>query len=331
MEIGDLIETESAGIDLLMKWFDKLFAGACGAVIVSQLVSCGALSRSVGAVGYNVKKLADDEGKFDINEGNSGAGSGGLNTLKGANNGNAHKNIGMLPSEEDIIWAPENPDVPIPGFEGLAMDDDNPQDSWYVDYKAAMQKARQEGKPMMVWFTSTRNSPLCKALSAELFASVEFNSWADENVIRLRVDSNVVESDKTKRVDRKKYIKNIKERYNVLGTPEVFILSPRGTEFGKYRGYKKGSADFYFGRLKNATRGAKRDYTSWRNEMESKGYRVWHNLSGKAVFAKVSRYRDGKIWLIEPDGRKSVTLVTRLSLEDQKHIEAKLAATRGDR
>ncbi len=312
-----------------MKWYKSALMVAGSMAMVSQLVSCGVLSRSVGAVGYNVKKLADKDGQFDINDQNSRAtNGGGLSALRKGGNKATSNVISQLPNEDEIIWADEDPNVPIPDFAGLVVDDNDPQDSWYVDYKAAMQKARQEGKPILVWFTSTRNSPLCVALSHELFGTKEFNEWADENVIRLRVDKNVVESKMHDRIERKKYVDGIRARYRVLGTPEVLILSPRGTEFGKYRGYKRGSADFYYGKLRNATRSARKDYASWRNDMEEKGYRVWHNLSGKGVFAKVSRYREGKVWLIEPDGRKSVTAVSRLSLEDQKYIEAKLAKSR---
>jgi hypothetical protein len=59
--------------------------------------------------------------------------------------------------------------------------------------------------------------------------------------------------------------------------------------------------------------------------MESKGYRTWSDARGRAVFAKVVRYRKGKIWLVEPDGKKSYALVSKLSTEDRQYIERKVA------
>jgi len=144
----------------------------------------------------------------------------------------------------------------------------------------------------------------------------------------LRVDSTIKGKTDADRVDQRNYIEALKKRYKVIGHPVVLILSPRGTKFGKYRGYKRGNVDVYFGGLQNAVRSAQRDYASWKSELEGKGYRVWHNTEGKGVFAKVSRYSDGKIWLIEPDGRKTSTTVNRLSLDDKVYIESKIEESR---
>jgi len=289
------------------------------------LVSCGALSRSANAIG-NKLASGDDEGKFDINDNGGGTGSS-FDELKSMN---ATKVIGELPREEDIVWAPENPDVPITELEGIVADDDNPVDAWYVDYKKALQKSRKDGKPLMIWFTSSRNSPFCKALSNELFSKSEFDSWADENLVRLRVDATIKGKTDAERIEKEKYVDSLKKRYKIMGHPVVLVLSPRGTEFGKYRGYKAGSADLYWGRLKNASRSALTDYSSWKNDMEAKGYRVWHSATGKSVFAKASRYRDGNLWLIEPDGKKSMTTVNRLSNEDKAYIENKIRESRSE-
>ena len=208
------------------------------------------------------------------------------------------------------------------------MDDANPLDSWFEDYGKALNKARITGKPVMIWFTRSRNSPLCQRLSNELFSQKEFNDWADAHIIRLRVDSNIQESDTAKRRDRERYVAELKKRYRALGQPVVVMISPRGTEFAKYRGYSAGSAEFYFGRLKNAQRTAQADYSTWLSEMEAKGYRTWQNIKRVSVFAKATRYRDGVIWLVEPDGKKSRTPVSKLSTEDRQYVERKLADSR---
>lgn len=292
-----------------------------------SLVSCGLLYSSASSIGQQLKSSGDKDGKFDVNDNGGGSGGGSFDELKSMN---ATKVIGELPREEDIVWAPENPDVPIAELAGIVVDDDNPVDDWYVDYKKALQRSRQDGKPLMIWFTSSRNSPFCKALSNELFSKSEFDSWASDHLVRLRVDSTVKGKTDADRVEKRKYVESLKKRHKVMGHPVVVVLSPRGTEFGKYRGYKSGGADIYWGRLKNATRGAQIDYSSWRDDMESKGYRVWHSAKGNSVFAKASRYREGNLWLIEPDGKKSMTTVNRLSNEDRMYIENKLRASRGE-
>lgn len=297
------------------------------------VVSCGTLSRSARAVGAKLKEMNEEPGTLKSNQHaideESGRPSRGLAALSGSN---VVAKVGQLTTrEEDIVWAPEDPDTPIAALEDLVVDDENPLDSWFEDYGKAMKKARVEGKPVMMWFTRTKNSPLCKLLSAELLSHKEFEDWADENVVRLRVDANIQESNTAKRKDRERYVAELKSRYRVLGQPVVVIISPRGTEFGKYRGYKSGSAGFYFGRLKNAQRTAQQDHVSWQSEMERKGYRTWHDARGRGVFAKVVRYRNGVIWLVQPDGKKSSTSVSKLSTEDRQYVERKLANSRAGR
>jgi hypothetical protein len=296
------------------------------ALIGVGLVSCGTLSRSARAVSGKVKTLNNEPGKlkpnqYDLNDNEEQ----GLSALTG--NAIVSKSGQLSTREEDIVWAPEDPNMPITELEGLSLED-APADSWYIDFDKAMNKAEVEGKPIMIWFTRSKNSPLCKQLSSELLVHKEFEDWADANVVRLRVDSNIVESDTGKRKDREQYVEDLKKRFQVLGQPVVVIISPRGTEFGKYRGYKSGTAEFYFGRLRNAQRSAQEDYAGWKSEMESKGYRTWYDARGRSVFAKVLRYRDGTIWLVEPDGKKSSTKVSKLAAEDRQYIDRKIAESR---
>jgi hypothetical protein len=311
-----------------MKWGNSFrrITAVTVLIISAGLLSCGTLSRSARAVGGKVKTLNNKPGEledhqYDIDEPSERS----LSAL--SDNAVVTKAGQLATREEDIVWAPEDPNMPITELEGLSVED-APIDSWYLDFDKAMNKAEVEGKPIMIWFTRSKNSPLCKLLSSELFVLNEFEDWADANVVRLRVDSNIVETDTAKRKDREQYVKDLKSRFRILGQPVVVIISPRGTEFGKYRGYKSGTAEFYFGRLRNAQRTAQEDYVGWRSEMENKGYRTWHDARGRSVFAKVLRYRDGRIWLVEPDGKKSSTTVNKLSAEDRQYIERKVAESR---
>ena len=311
-----------------MKWKNSMKRLVTLTVVIISvgLVSCGTLSRSARAVGGKMKTLNSEPGELEshqyaLDEGKEQS----LSALSG--NPVVTKAGQLTTREEDIVWAPEDPNMPITELEGLSVED-APIDSWYLDYDKAMNKAQVEGKPIMIWFTRSKNSPLCKLLSAELLVHKEFEDWADANVVRLRVDSNIMETDTAKRKDREEYVAELKTRFNILGQPVVVIISPKGTEYGKYRGYKSGTAEFYFGRLRNAQRTAQQEFASWKSEMESKGYRTWHDARGRSVFAKVIRYRDGRIWLVEPDGKKSSTTVNKLSAEDRQYIDRKVEESR---
>jgi len=290
---------------------------------------CGTLSRSASAVSGKIKKLNSEPGSLKTHQHALDQNGENAQSLSALSRNTATARVtSQQVREEDIVWADPDPDVPIAELENVLIDDQNPVDSWYEDYGKAIKKARLEGKPVMIWFTSTRNSPLSQRLGEELFVQREFQDWADKELIRLRVDANIKEKDTAKRRKRQKYVNELKKRYKALGHPVVVVISPRGTEFGKYRGYKPGSADFYFGRLKNAARIAKQDQAEWQAEMEAKGYRAWRDSVGRGVFARIIRYRDGNIWLVSPDGKRSKTSVNKLSTEDRQYIERKIAESK---
>ena len=62
---------------------------------------------------------------------------------------------------------------------------------WEESETIAKQRAAREGKPLLIWFTDSARSPMCKALNQELFSTPDFGMWASEKIIRLRVDANV--------------------------------------------------------------------------------------------------------------------------------------------
>ncbi|MGJ8673605.1 thioredoxin family protein [Rubritalea sp.] len=277
------------------------------------MTGCGMLANSAKSVENKMKSLGEDE-QDQESEG----------TLKGLSGLKPRVSASMaaLPSEEDIIWAPEDPDAPMEDLDDLWENMPKSVDSWHVSYIKAMRQSRQEGKPVLMWFTDSNpvKPGASKALANEVFDHAKFKDWAEENVVLLRVDNFVMEEDRDLKERKRQYVRDLKKRYKVLGAPVVIILSPRGTSFGKYTGYKSGTGEFYFGRLKSGYRNATVDYGRWREEYERKGYRVWHDLRGRKVFAKPSALKDGEIYLITPDGKKSKTSLKKLSSEDQAWV-----------
>ncbi len=234
---------------------------------------------------------------------------------------------GITP-DADIVWAPENPNEAIGG--GLDVAWEKPENkSWHTRYSTASRLSKRSGKPMLIWFTDSARSPLCRRLSDELFSRPDFESWAAEKIVRLRVDSTIkiknreqmglgkYEDLKTRKND---YVKRLKKRYSVHGHPTVILLSPSGKVLQKYRGYKKGNAEYYWGRLKHVVSNAEEDYGKWRERMEARGYRVWTSRDGQKIFAKLYRFASGKVTLIDPDGKRGKTSMRNLSDADQTWI-----------
>ena len=235
--------------------------------------------------------------------------------------------LNVTPQQDIVFTDPDNPDAGIPMLESLmAAPKRGP---WEESETIARQTAAREGKPILIWFTDSARSPMCKVLSAELFSKPEFESWAAENVVRLRVDTNVSADDANLSLDEKitqetkmkDYVNRLKKRYRVLGHPSVLMLNPSGEVIERLRGYKRGDADFFWGLIKQNTIAAKVSSEAWRKGLEAKGYRDWRGQSGRKVFAKLLSYSKGALILIEPGGERFRTQESNLSNDDRKWLD----------
>lgn len=238
--------------------------------------------------------------------------------------GEAARAMGFT-AEEDIEWTdPDNPDAPLPGLEETIAAV-RKAGSWEDSYTVARKVAMREGKPLLVWFTDTLRSPLCKFLSGELFSTPEFESWAGEHLVRVRLDFNVQGETEDERLRKEAYLETLKKRYKANGLPMVLVMAPDGTVTGRYKGYKRGAPDFYLGRLKSATEAAERHQKKWLANMAEKGYRTWTGRKGNTIFARLLRYRGGELFLVEPDGRKFRASEENLSENDRLWIRSQKA------
>ncbi len=231
---------------------------------------------------------------------------------------------------EDIAWTGFDGEG-IPELENLmAAPKKGP---WEESETLARQTAAREGKPILIWFTDSARSPMCKVLAAELFSTPEFGKWAEKNLVRLRVDANVSANDPNLSLDQKitlesemkAYVRRLKKRYRILGQPSVLMLNPSGEVLTRYRGFKGGDADYFWGLIKQGVAASEAATREWRKGLEKKGYREWEGKRGRKVFAKLVSYSEGKLILIEPGGERYRTDESNLSRKDRKWIEEQKA------
>ncbi len=231
--------------------------------------------------------------------------------------------------EEDIVFTdPDNPDATLPELSTILAAPKS-RGPWEESETIAKRRSSREGKPLLIWFTDSARSPMCKALSEELFSTPDFETWAAEKLIRLRVDANIevddpdlsLEAKETRMSDLRSYVSRLKKQYKVLGHPSLLLLNPSGAVIGRYRGYKRGQADFTWGQIKHGEAVSAEAYKGWRAGLEKKGYREWCDRRGRKVFAKLTGYSKGTLTLIEPDGTRSRTKESKLSDEDRAWID----------
>lgn len=248
--------------------------------------------------------------------------------------GNAEQ-ASLLTPEEDIVWTdPDNPDAELPEIEELIRAADQRTD-WEEDLARAKRYAMREGRPILVWFTDSKRSAVCKTLSSELFSTPDFDAWARTHVVRVRLDWNVKAAggDMHEQMDaearRRAYLEAQAKRYRVAGKPHVIVMAPDGTVTGRYRGYRTGSGDFFWGKLKHSAVLAGRHHEEWEKGMRKKGYRMWTSARGDfSSFAKLVRYREGELILVEPAGGRFRTSEENLSQADRHWIALEKAKRR---
>lgn len=263
-------------------------------------------------------------GKPLIRSGNSDEGT---PVMAGGNMANQQSLSPLFTDPKDIVYTdPDNPEAAIPELTTLLAN--NQRGPWEESEKLASQRSVREGKPMLIWFTNSQNSPMCKAVSQELFSEHDFGDWATENLVRLRIDDHVDVTDPNMSIDDaqqleyriKDYNSKLKKQYKVMGYPSLVMVSPSGEVVGRYRGYKRGDAKFLWGQLKQAKVVSDTAYQGWRAGMEKKGYREWSDRRGRKIFAKLVSYNRGNLVLIEPDGGRARTQENSLSDKDREWI-----------
>jgi thioredoxin-related protein len=257
---------------------------------------------------------------------------GGDNGTPVAPGGNAAAPSNITPEEDIVFTDPDNPEANLPELSALLSSAPKRRSPWEESENVAKQRASREGKPLLIWFTDSKNSPMCKALAQDLFSTPDFDKWASEKLIRLRIDANVAGSsfvndkdislgDKESRmVEVRTYATRLKKQYKVLGYPSLILLNPSGEVIGRYRGYKRGQADYTWGLLKQGEAVSANTYQQWRAALEKKGYREWKDRKERKVLAKLVSYSNGILILIEPDGTRCRTDESKLSDDDRAWI-----------
>ena len=271
-----------------------------------------------------VNPIVPSTGKPLIRTSDSDAGT---PVVAGGNTGGQQTLSPLFTDPKDIVYTdPDNPEATIPELATLLSN--SQRGPWEESEKIASQRSVREGKPLLIWFTNSQSSPMCKALSQELFSEQEFGDWATENLVRLRIDANIEITDLNLSIDErdqlayriKDYNAKLKKQYKIMGYPSMVVISPSGEVVGRYRGYKRGDAKFVWGQLKQAVAVSNASYEGWRKGMEKKGYREWSDRRGRKILAKLVSYSKGNLVLIEPDGGRARTKETSLSDKDREWI-----------
>ena len=119
--------------------------------------------------------------------------------------------------------------------------------NWEENLETALQKAKAENKAVLVNFTGSDWCQWCIKLSDEVFSKSEFEDYAEDNLILVRLDfpRNIEQSAETKA-----YNNQLAQRYGVQGFPTVLLFNSQG-QMVLQTGYQPGGPVSYVEHLKN--------------------------------------------------------------------------------
>lgn len=96
---------------------------------------------------------------------------------------------------------------------------------WQDNFEKALQQAKKENKAVLVNFTGSDWCIWCKRLTDEVFSKSEFENYADENLILVKLDfpRKIDQSAETKMYNTK-----LAQRFGVQGFPTILLFNSSG-------------------------------------------------------------------------------------------------------
>lgn len=215
---------------------------------------------------------------------------------------------------------PDNPTEDIAAITAAFSKRGSMQD-WTDKYTKALEYSRREGLPIIIWFHDSFLNPSSIKLGQELMDTTEFDAWAKNKIVRLKLDSGIRTrdpDDRTRGLDPE-FINGKAAQFSVRTRPSLIVMSPSGKVQGTLTGYEPGNGDAYLADLKRYVKMADQDFNEFKKTLVTKGYRTWHGAKDDtSLFAKLQKYdaEQKLVWLREFDGRVTCTRAQLLSQPD---------------
>ncbi len=110
-------------------------------------------------------------------------------------------------------------------------------DGWQTDYKAALEQAAKENKPVLIDFTGSDWCGWCIKMQKDTFSQQAFKDFAAKNLILVELD---FPNSKPQSAEIKKQNAELQKKYGVDGFPTLVLLNSKGKEIARNPGYLAG-------------------------------------------------------------------------------------------
>jgi protein disulfide-isomerase len=118
-------------------------------------------------------------------------------------------------------------------------------DLWTTDYQAALKKASQEKKLVLLDFTGSNWCPWCIKLEEEVFSQKAFKEYAEKNLVLVLVDFPQGEKLAKQSEALQKQNRELQTKYGIEGYPTLVLLDPKGEKVTKKSNYLKGGPEAF--------------------------------------------------------------------------------------
>ena len=131
-------------------------------------------------------------------------------------------------------------------FIGCKSSTTNDDLNWHENLETALHKAKQENKAVLVNFTGSDWCIWCKRLTEEVFAKGDFEDFASDNLILVKLD---FPRDIEQSTETKMYNNNLAQKFGVQGFPTILLFNSSG-KLVLTTGYQPGGPASYVNHLK---------------------------------------------------------------------------------
>lgn len=229
-------------------------------------------------------------------------------------------------SDDELVWTnPDDPDAEIPGLTAI-FENKKLGHGWQIDFGRAIQLARHQELPLIVWFHDSLISPKSGQLGKEYLETKQFEDWAATRAVCVRLDSGASLSDSL--ADTAKYkadsINALQRRYGLRKKPAFAVITPNGKIVARIDGFD-GFLSGFVQELEDGVALAQKKYDEHKSELIKLGYRDWRSARGnQRVFAKFMRVDPKRevVYLRERGGRITCTRISRFCKEDADYLRS---------
>lgn len=137
--------------------------------------------------------------------------------------------------------------------------------TWLTNYEEALDKAKNNSTPIILFFTGSDWCSWCNKLEKEVFDTNEFASTAGDRFVFLKLDFPHYVTSPAQTAQLSAQNKQLQKKYDIKSYPTVVVLDPSGQQQIGVTGYRPGGGRQYAEHLKKMVE----NHTNYKEKLNS--------------------------------------------------------------